>query len=162
MKEMASKTLDTCSKKKDATKAANKNKDTQDRKAQTFKSADTPTSPEVRFHAFKALPSRSSAVKLKPGESVPPNEREVVQQICTDIGRAVAMIKSQMKSHDADDAAPQPPFAESDEAKAIAIKKERSSLFELVEGDILSLDDARKSTGYLETIGYSLKKFVWG
>jgi hypothetical protein len=162
IKEMAVKTLDTSSKKKDATKAANKNKDTQDRKAQTFKSADNSTSPEVRFYAFKALPSRSSAVKLTPGESVPPNEREVVQQICTDIGRAVAMIKSQMKSHDADNAAPQPPCAEPDEAKAIAIKKERSSLFELVEGDILSLDDARKSTGYLETIGYSLKKFVWG
>jgi hypothetical protein len=32
---------------------------------------------------------------------------------------------------------------------------------EVEEKDIISLADAKKSTGYLEQIGYSLKKMVW-
>lgn len=124
------------------TKKAEQKKDIASKKASAFKSSTADS--EVRFYAFKALPSRVSAVKLKEGESLPPSERELVKQIATDIERARAKI-----------------VKPADDSQAGGVDEEKKQ-FKVVEGDIISADEARKSTGYLESIGYKLKAFVWG
>ena len=97
-------------------------------------------SEEGRFLAFKALPPRSSV----PGEGEKAeNEGEVVKEICEEVVRVANKAKT---------AAP-------------GSKSEGSGtedrVLEIEEKDIISLADAKKSTGYLEQIGYSLKKLVW-
>ncbi|KAI4705431.1 hypothetical protein J4E81_000313 [Alternaria sp. BMP 2799] len=87
-----------------------------------------------RFLAFKALPPRSS-VPSSPGDN-PDNEGEVVKSVCDEIVR----IANEMKKGDRD------------EDRTLKIE----------EKDIISLVDAKKSTGYLEQFEYSLKKLVWG
>ncbi|KAF2396403.1 SacI domain-containing protein, partial [Trichodelitschia bisporula] len=85
----------------------------------------------VKFLAFKALPKRSSFLGPEREGEDPLNEAEVVSSICEQITRAV------------------------NEAK-VGVK-----LLTVEEADIISLADARRSTGYLEQIGHSLKKLVW-
>jgi hypothetical protein len=43
--------------------------------------------------------------------------------------------------------------------QVVEVGSERKKLFE--EGDIISLYEARKSTGLLEQLSHSLKKLVW-
>jgi hypothetical protein len=91
-------------------------------------------SEEGRFLAFKALPPRSSV----PGESEKAeNEGEVVREICEEVVRVANRAKK--TSGEAGD----------------------DKVLEVEEKAIISLADAKKSTGYLEQIGYSLKKLVW-
>ena len=40
--------------------------------------------------------------------------------------------------------------------------RDEDRTLEVEEKDIISLTDARKTTGYLEQFEYSLKKLVWG
>ncbi|CAN9086777.1 unnamed protein product [Alternaria sp. RS040] len=87
-----------------------------------------------RFLAFKALPPRSS-VPSSPGDT-PENEGEVVKSVCDEIVR----IANDMKK------------GGRDEDRTLKVE----------EKDIISLTDARKTTGYLEQFEYSLKKLVWG
>ncbi|CAN9157336.1 unnamed protein product [Alternaria alternata] len=87
-----------------------------------------------RFLAFKALPPRSS-VPSSPGDT-PENEGEVVKSVCDEIVR----IANDMKKGGRDE----------------------DRTLEVEEKDIISLTDARKTTGYLEQFEYSLKKLVWG
>lgn len=87
-----------------------------------------------RFLAFKALPPRSS-VPSSPGDT-PENEGEVVKSVCDEIVR----IANDMKK------------GGRDEDRTLEVEKK----------DIISLTDARKTTGYLEQFEYSLKKLVWG
>jgi len=87
-----------------------------------------------RFLAFKALPPRSS-VPSSPGDN-PDNEGEVVKSVCDEIVR----IANEMKK------------GGRDEDRTLKVE----------EKDIISLVDAKKSTGYLEQFEYSLKKLVWG
>ncbi|KAI4633162.1 hypothetical protein J4E80_000525 [Alternaria sp. BMP 0032] len=87
-----------------------------------------------RFLAFKALPPRSS-VPSSPGDN-PDNEGEVVKSVCDEIVR----IANEMKK------------GGRDEGRTLKVE----------EKDIISLVDAKKSTGYLEQFEYSLKKLVWG
>ncbi|KAI4928439.1 uncharacterized protein J4E92_005925 [Alternaria infectoria] len=87
-----------------------------------------------RFLAFKALPPRSS-VPSSPGDN-PDNESEVVKSVCDEIAR----IANEMKK------------GGRDEDRTLKVE----------EKDIISLVDAKKSTGYLEQFEYSLKKLVWG
>ena len=87
--------------------------------------------------AFKALPARSSQANLEGGqEGTILGETELVQNICEEIRRAAF----------AGDAM-------SDQAS------DKASFIE--ERDIISLDQAKKSTGLLEQWGHSLKKLVW-
>ena len=93
-------------------------------------------SDEGRVLAFKALPPRSSV--LTEGEKAE-SEGEVVKSVCEEIIRAANKAKG----------------------TAAGAGNEGDRTLELQEKDIISLADAKKSTGYLEQIGYSLKKLVW-
>ncbi|KAJ4991884.1 hypothetical protein SVAN01_02734 [Stagonosporopsis vannaccii] len=93
-------------------------------------------SEEGRFLAFKALPPRSSVPSE--GEKAE-NEAETVKEICEEVVRVANKVRKAESG------------AGSEDSKDLRIE----------EKDIISLADARKSTGYLEQIGYSLKKLVW-
>jgi hypothetical protein len=91
--------------------------------------------PDVgRFLAFKALPPRSSVPTS--GEDAPENEGEVVMEVCEQIVRIVNKVKK----------------GGEDEGRKLEVEQK----------DIISVQDAKKSTGYLEQVEYSLKKLVWG
>ena len=89
------------------------------------------TSNLLKLLAFKALPTRSSLAHGTSNEGQNVNEKDMVGNICEEIRRAVG------GNRDA---------SESDFIEEI---------------DIISLAEARKSTGYLEQWGHSLKKLVW-
>ena len=89
--------------------------------------------PSDKVLAFKALPSRS-AVSEGEGETRL-SEIESVKAICAEIERMAL------------------PWRE------IEAGTERTSIVQ--SSDIISLADARKSTGILEHLGHSLKKLVW-
>lgn len=89
--------------------------------------------PSPRFMAFKALPLSNSVTQRR--NSTPPaiNERAFVRTVCEDIERAMT----------------------AGEGRSVG----GSSLIE--EADIISLREAKKRTGYLETLVYDIKKLVW-
>jgi hypothetical protein len=105
--------------------------------------------------AFKALPPKSSFVDTQqPGsDKEPPSEVELTTAICEQIVRVVNAAKRQHV------------FAqqEGSEAKDLdeAGGSQQKQILEVEEKDIISASDAKKSTGYLEQLGYSLKKLVW-
>jgi hypothetical protein len=86
-----------------------------------------------RFLAFKALPPGSS---VPSSGDTPENESEVVKSVCDEIARIA------------------------NEKRKGGRDEDRTLVVE--EKDIISLTDAKKSTGYLEQFEYSLKKLVWG
>ncbi|KAF2641803.1 SacI domain-containing protein [Massarina eburnea CBS 473.64] len=99
-----------------------------------------PTPDTGRFLAFKALPPQSS-IPPSASESTstsppatPDNEVEVVRNICDEIVRVANGKKG-------------------DDGQEKELKGE--------EKDVIGARDAKKSTGYLEQLGYSLKKMVW-
>lgn len=100
-----------------------------------------------RFLAFKALPPRTS-VSSTEGNDTPENEVEVVKSICDEIAnevnkvRRVDTLKNKPSSQEG---------ADDHKDEDLVVEKK----------DIISLADAKKSTGYLEQLGYSLKKLVW-
>lgn len=98
---------------------------------------------DSRVLAFKALPPRASASKEKgPEENL--NEGQLVKHVCEEIERlAKAAHKRQSVSAE----------SSGDEAEGLTWQVEQK--------DVISLADAKKSTGYLESLGYSLKKLVW-
>lgn len=97
---------------------------------------------EGRFLAFKALPPRSNVPTE--GEKAE-NETEVVREICDEVVRIANKAKKAAT-----------PGSSSGEGSSA-----EDRVLEIEEKDIISLADAKKSTGYLEQIGYSLKKLVW-
>ncbi|KAF2864958.1 SacI domain-containing protein [Massariosphaeria phaeospora] len=103
-----------------------------------------------RFLAFKALPPRSS-VPANDNE-IPDNETDAVKTICEDIVK----FANKQKSVDAAKAT----ASGAGEEHAVDEKREDKQL-PVEEKDIIGLADAKKSTGYLEQLGYSLKKMVW-
>ncbi|KAI8932582.1 hypothetical protein NX059_010086 [Plenodomus lindquistii] len=92
-----------------------------------------------RFLAFKALPPRSGSSS----GSTPESEGELVKSVCAEIVRIANKVTTEEFS--------KPGRADGDER---SLKVE--------EKDIINLTDARKTTGYLEQLEYSLKKLVWG
>jgi len=84
--------------------------------------------------AFKALPPKSSYETSS--NTGLPTEEDLVKIICE-------KIVEQANQRNA--------VASESPTKTVSVK----------EVDIISLQDAKKSTGYLETIGHSLKKLVW-
>ena len=90
---------------------------------------------EIKLLAFKALPVRSSA---DGHETHVMSAQEVVKSICEEIERAVSADGPRPHMHE---------------------KKEGSQFIE--ENDIISLQEAKRSTGYLEQWSHSMKKFVW-
>ncbi|KAK8177840.1 SacI homology domain-containing protein [Phyllosticta citrichinensis] len=108
---------------------------------------------ETRFLAFKALPPKSSFATTSSSGSTddgddaePPSERELVGLICDEIVRAAGRQRS--------------PARRAAAAEGTGQAQENVGL-RVDEGDVISLAEAKKSTGYLEQIGYSLKKLVW-
>lgn len=96
-----------------------------------------------RFLAFKALPPRSS-LPSSSSETLdtPENEVEIVRSVCDEIVRVANKAKHENAvTHSGDGG-----------QRRLAVE----------EKDIISLSDAKKSTGYLEQLEYSLKKLVWG
>ena len=86
-----------------------------------------------RLLAFKALPVTAHSTEQSDAHG-PTNEVELVKSIC---GKLLGAIKS-------------------------ASRKEDNEPDLMVEDrDIISATEAKKSTGYVESIGYSLKKLVW-
>lgn len=111
-------------------------------------SPSLPPGVESRYLAFKALPPKSSFATTSgsnDADAEPPSEPELVGMICEEIRRAKALRIG--TSGDA-----------GNKGKATA---EEADGLQIEDRDIISLAEAKKSTGYLEQIGYSLKKLVW-
>jgi len=88
-----------------------------------------------RILAFKALPAKSAALE---GRDTPAlSELEQIQTICTEVERAVLLVRNH--------------------ADTLGFRKKSI----VQEGSIITLAEARKSTGLLEQLGHSLKKLVW-
>lgn len=87
-----------------------------------------------RFLAFKALPAQSS-IPVSSGDTIE-DEGEIVKSVCDEIARVANSMSRGAGEGD--------------------------RKVEIEEKDIISLADAKKSTGYLEQVEYSLKKLVWG
>lgn len=89
--------------------------------------------------AFKALPPKASAAKDEHAVA-DMNEVDSVMHICEEIQKA---LNDARKSSS----------AEQGSADGVVMEVE--------EKDVMSLSEARKSTSYVESLGYSLKKLVW-
>ncbi|KAJ9307144.1 hypothetical protein DTO217A2_3382 [Paecilomyces variotii] len=89
----------------------------------------------TRFIAFKALPV-SSCVTVQNRNNLAISEVDSVRSICVEIERAMMTAEDGGPGH-----------------------VEKSSVIE--EQDIISLDEAKKRTGYLEHLVYDFKKLVW-
>jgi hypothetical protein len=87
----------------------------------------------ARILAFKALPARSAVAEKQDVPTM--SEIEQVKHICEEIERMALAEQAQ-----------EPGFEKRDIIKS---------------ADIISLAEARKSTGLLEQLGHSLKKLVW-
>lgn len=122
--------------------------DAQDKPSEPTKTQDS----TGRFLAFKALPPRTS-VPTNETSAPTENEVELVKSTCDEIARVANKASTeQNQKWTVLETAQEGLDINSDKAKGI----------EVVEKDIISLQDAKKSTGYLEQFEYSLKKLVWG
>lgn len=116
-----------------------------DQRSQDTKKEETQSN-TGRFLAFKALPPRSSVASSGETMENPQSEIEVVKSICDEILRIANKIK----------------VADASSPSTDNITESRQQELKVEEKDIISLSDAKKSTGYLEQFEYSLKKLVWG
>lgn len=90
-----------------------------------------PERDRTRLLAFKALPAADTAGQK---QSTSLRETEVVMQICNKLLTAM---------------------------KSALPEESGEKVPEVEERDIVSVAEAKKNTGYAESIGYSLKKLVW-
>lgn len=97
----------------------------------SFTGPAAPTAPELTVLALKAVPVRSAVAGNEPRLS----EMEQVKGICFEIERMILL------------------------GQVVELGTERKSIVE--SGDIISLSEARKSTGLLEQLTHSIKKLVW-
>lgn len=93
---------------------------------------------ELRLLALKALPARSPSLANHNEAAATVSEQELVGNICDEIQRAAFGADGEGGGSD------------------VGLRKDF-----IEERDIISLDEARRSTGYLEQWGHSLKKLVW-
>ena len=93
-----------------------------------------------RLLAFKALPPDVSAAKDDREHIADMSEIELIKHICDILHNTMktAMTRSQGFDH-------------------LKLNK----IPQVAEKDVVSITDARKATGYMESIGYSLKRLVW-
>jgi len=92
-----------------------------------------PPEPTTKILALKALPARSAVADGQDTSRL--SEIEQVLTICAEIERMVTLVQ------------------------VVEAGTERKSIIH--ESTIISLAEARKSTGLLEQLGHSLKKMVW-
>jgi hypothetical protein len=103
-----------------------------------------------RFLAFKALPPRSN-ISTSDAPDTPENEVEVVKGVCDEIARVANKAQGGTGRWNVPDTA----------QEGLDYEGQNRQL-NVEEKDIIGLADAKKTTGYLEQIEYSLKKLVWG
>lgn len=109
-----------------------------DKKGDGRKQDDSPG--ETRILAFKALPPKAVASKHEDQDLSNLSESETVQRITDAIFKATS------------DA-----FANDRGFQHIEVEKPA----QVQEHDVISVAEAKKATGYMESIGYSLKRLVW-
>ncbi|TLD27493.1 putative transporter [Venturia nashicola] len=93
--------------------------------------------------AFKALPPRSSFAGGQGNDQKPPSEIDLIKLVTGQIASAINNINDHVGDSAAGDSEP------------------KSGKLVVEQRDIVSLAEAKKNTGYLEQLGYSLKKLVW-
>jgi len=108
-----------------------------------------------RLLAFKALPPRSSFVDMAGQAQQPPSEMELTKMVCEQIVKVVNTVRK------SESAMAEDKFDLKDSEQSPENKQELGKILQVEEKDIISLADAKRSTGYLEQLGYSLKKLVW-
>ena len=94
--------------------------------------------PTFKILAFKALPARSSLVHVDGEEAHRGSEKEAVACICEEIEQASFIIRHGKR----------------------AARSTDPSVF-IEDREIISLSEAKKSTGLLEYWSHALKKFIW-
>lgn len=99
-----------------------------------------------RFLAFKALPPRSSVAAVE-SDDAPLDEVGIVKEICDQIAKVATASRQSKTARDGE-------VEEKDDGNA-------SKELVVEERDIISVADAKKSTTYVEQLGYALKKLVW-
>jgi hypothetical protein len=92
----------------------------------------TSSAPTPRVVAMKALSSRSTVADSSETRL---SEIDLVKSVCSEIERMALL------------------------GKVVEVGTERKALLE--SGDIISLAEAKRSTGLLEQLGYSIKRLVW-
>lgn len=106
-----------------------------------------------RFLAFKALPPRTSMPASGEAAEIPENEVEVVNGICEEIVKIVNKSRAQEQEKvSVPGTGQEEKIGENAETRRLQVE----------DNDIISLVDAKRSTGYVETLAYSMKKLVWG
>ncbi|KAL4893736.1 SacI domain protein [Aspergillus ambiguus] len=93
-----------------------------------------------RFIAFKALPLSNSVTQTKAAGVATVSEIDWVRTICEEIERAMTAGETRLSG----------PDGKAPEGSSVVHRS-----------DIISLDDAKKRTGYLEHLVYDIKKMVW-
>lgn len=94
--------------------------------------------------APKQSSSRARALAVKIIPASPDRKRSVTSQ-------QVSTLAMETAEHIADEV----------RRAIVGDSKEEQEKIEVEQGDVISLDEAKKRTGYLEQIGYSLKRLVW-
>jgi hypothetical protein len=117
--------------------AADEAKKVKDKKSDAKSGSD-------KLLAFKALPPRSSFAGGQGNDQKPPSEIDLIKMVTEQIAVAVN------KSND---------VGEQELVKGG--EEQKSGKLVVEEKDIVSFAEAKRSTGYLEQLGYSLKKLVW-
>lgn len=116
-------------------------------------SKSKPSQATGRFLAFKALPPRTSVPGSGDGAETPENEVEVVKAICEEIAKVTNKTRTEEQvTRSVVGSEGEENTGEDGQGKKLVVD----------EKDIISLADARRSTGYVETLAYSMKKLVWG
>lgn len=113
-----------------------------------------------RFLAFKALPPRSTlpSSSAQSTSDIPDSETGLVRAITDEI--VLAANKTRRK-HMMDWRMPISEGATNEESQ-IGDEEQSTKELDVEEKDVISVADAKKSTGYLEQLGYAAKKLVWG
>lgn len=95
-----------------------------------------PEKDESRLLAFKALPPKASASRRDSEGEASMSESELVKFVTNELQKT--LVRAKDMDH-----------------------LELEKIPEVEERDVLGVSEARKATGYVESLGYSLKKMVW-
>jgi hypothetical protein len=112
----------------------------EEKQIEPAKGQTQPDTDQTRLMAFKALPPSSSATKDDVQEIEHLSEVDLIKRICDQLQQAVEAAARKGGGSNADD---------------------RGSILKVEDHDVISVAEAKRSTGYIESIGYSLKRLVW-
>lgn len=118
----------------------------------------------TRFLAFMIIPSKRHDQRGKDIKAERPED--TANSICQQIAQMVNTARLRQRGIDVEDQSKTVGAKASAEGSAKTpvdnSSMNQDMLFLAVERkDIISLEEAKKSTGYIEALGYSLKKLVW-